>query len=324
MKLLSTLLLSIILSSNALAKCGFFHKPGGCGKNSVNHAVKKVSKATSQVAKEIKKTTDKAIHDTVKTVGDGVKIVRNAIAQMQGVNVEKTLKRLRRQIKECRAEDSKLNQAISEGDQLLKYLDEHKLEISQMSYKEVDKFVKKKIDSLRTFQQSVGQFSSAGSLLMSAGTGAYSTMQLSATTLASVKAVGAYCVAAGAVVLVMMDSVEKEIEHEQKKLNKCGKQYIKTYSKFATLLEQIHEKLMKDKQETSEVSEITKKYISFGLKLVDLEIANDRDSANIKHELKLLKSVLLDLINTFLNKYPDSVKKTSMELKKLELETIKF
>lgn len=273
-KFLLTLFILLVLSTNSFALFGgsgsIFNKPLGTGKGSVGNAIKKnkilppppkdsiLAKplgtgegSVSKTAENAKKIVDTGIHDSGKVLGDGVKGLRNAIAQMQGLNVEKTKKELKELTSQCRQDNHNLNLVNQDLEELNSFAI-RQIEISGSNTQEYYEKVDKKVRSLNHLTNNAGTLARIGGLSWTLGVAGKGSLAKMATW------GGAYSMAAAAVVIAMNESVRREIEIEEDKLNKCAKEFNNTFIQYESLYAKSLELLNKNKQQNDSELKLTK------------------------------------------------------------------
>lgn len=319
---LVTLSVFALLTSNAQSNClvvctkvkvsagknSFIKKPLGTGKRSVDQAArnagKSAFKATGTVAGIATSGIDGVVHagsqvvsDTGKTLGDGVKEIRDDIAQMQGVNVDKILKKIRRQIKFCEKDKKSISKATQDLISLRKYIEQRNKSKKRPSSKKLNSLVIDKLNNLETFKVNNGKILS---LATSVSSYVYSSSLMNTTAGSWAYSGGFYTAIAAAIVIAMMESVTEEIEHEQKKLTNCGLSYQKHFKEFQKQYTNFIKRLSFEQKISNEYFKINQEYGKILEDYLNLELEMEEEL-----NLKLYQRVSnLELkIKRFLNKY---------------------
>jgi len=257
--------------------------------------------------RDLKRESDGAIKDSGKILGDAVKELRDSIAMMQGIDIEKTLKRIRRQVTSCRENKEKLNVISNE----LKLFNDdiHQFKFSgNRTNLEVSEYAQERIDKSETFKVGVGQFLGVSCTTLSLGLASTTGAMSSLATYA-----GAYGAAAAIAINAMMEQVTEEIEHETKKLAECGKEYQVIYKKFEKNYSD-YTKLTLENDKASMLIEINEKHQTLSELILNTQLLRSEEEALAvsTQSLDLLQNILL-----FQEKFNE---KENIRLKQMILE----
>lgn len=261
-------------------------KPLGTGEGSV-----------SKTASNAKKIVDTGIHDSGKVLGDGVKGLRNSIAQMQGLNVEKTKKELKSLTSKCRQDNHNLNLVNKDLEELHKFAITERKFSSDNTHEYYEK-LDKKIKSLNHLTNGAGTVGSAGATTFNIGF--FSNASWGGKAMSA----GVYTMAAAAVVIAMNESVKREIKIEEDKLNKCAKKFNINFNRYEALYAKNIKLLNTNKEKANSQIDITNDFNE--LKRYQTACMLEIDECPSEVKFKELKSKLEMKILEYINKYGES------------------
>jgi len=273
-------------------------------------------KNPGRVIESLKTEVDQAIHDTIKATGDAVKTIRNSIAMMQGVDIERVLKEIRTHINDCRENKSfvialtkdlsKIGAEISAESE-----NDPSLSSQEMQERALDKI--KHIDYLQTGTVNGGLV--IGSSLLSYGINNSVSWATSG---------GAYTLIAAMVINVMMAQVTEEIEHEQDKLKSCGEEYAMAFEGYNNAYETLILAIESDGIKANELLTINSEVEKLTNLWIDLLLYTDESNTAQKVKgFEELKNSILLILSTFRADYPDhspvAMLETINKIKEMEL-----
>jgi hypothetical protein len=272
---------------------------------------KDLDRELTSAYKNIKRETDDGIKSTGKTLGDAVKELRDSIMNMQGVDIDKTLRLLRDQIKVCRTDKANLSAATVEFTELNKAIIDLR-NSGNVSYKEVNDFAQKRLDKIETFKVGNGQVAGASLMVTSIG------LTLGAEMGSFAAYGGAWGVLAAAAIHAMSEQATEEIEHEAHKLAECGKKYENVFLDFQSEYYKYVEYIEKGEKAEEKIS-ISKNYSELTDLILDAELDMDE---NIETEIEKLRYYIIEQILDYRVKFNEmnneNLNSMLSELKEME------
>lgn len=256
-----------------------------------SRVVENVVNETTQATQNVTRETSHGIHHLGKEVGNAVKEVRDIIAQAQGVNVEKTLEKIKNQIHSCRVD----------VDQLMKINQDIKLINSDLKLhshlNELPQEILKRLENKMAQMENVNNISST---LFSLGLTFGINSGVNSYVL---KSAGLYTAAASAIISLMNHSVAQEIQRETHKLKDCALNYQFQYDEFSKNHTELRELISRDLQWTNIHNRIIENLNKIEQLIINYSLGLIVDNSNIYTLVSQTMDLVTDAMTSFQEDY---------------------